>query len=430
MDMLTRGAALLFKRRDFGFLMGAQFLAQAGDGIVQSALAASIVFGGGKGFNIDAAQSPEDLIRIALLIFVPYTFISPFTGVVIDRWDRRKLLFWANGFRAVVVALVAIVGPSNLGGAPLYIAFLLTLTSTRVVLATKAAAIPATVGQENLVEANAVSQLGGALFQLVGAGIGLVGKSLFAVPPLVLLGAVVYAAGAASALLTRHTGEPRERAAFGEEVARVVRRIVEGVRMVAGRPKAGAAITTYFWLRAIWSFALFGVGLEARKLLGSDLSVAIVTGGAGALGAVLGFVSARGMRARVGTTAALVLGASFLGGAAVAVLGSIDSKIALALLAGGLGFGFFLAKISLDTLVQEALGDDFRGRAFSLYDIAYNLAWVLASVALYFSPESIPVQIAAGGVVFLVGMGLLSVWYRRAGLLVPDRELVVEPEPT
>ena len=427
MDMLKRGLALVFERRDFGFLMSTQFLAQAGDGIVQAALAASIVFGGGKGFDLDNARSPEDLLRIALLIFVPYTVISPFTGVVIDRWDRRRLLFWANGFRAVIVALVAIVGPGNLGGAPLYVAFLLTLTSTRVVLATKAAAIPTAAGPENLVEANAVSQLGGAIFQLVGGGVALIGKSLVPVPPLVLLGAVVYAAGAAAALMVRRAGEPRPRAGFVQEATRIVRSIADGVREVARRPKAGAAICTYFWLRWIWSFALFGVGLQARRLLSSDLDVAVLVGGAGALGAVLGFVSARSLLARVQTTSRLVLGTSLLGGAAVAVLGNVDAKIALAGLAFGLGLGFFLAKISLDTLVQEALGDDFRGRAFSLYDIAYNLAWVLAagSLVVFFSPARIGLLIALGGVVFLAGLLLLAAWYRRAGLLVPDERMTV-----
>jgi predicted MFS family arabinose efflux permease len=426
MNMLRRGFELLFKDRDFGFLMGTQFLAQAGDGIVQSALAASIAFGGGKGFNIEAARSPEDILRIALLIFIPYTVISPFTGVVIDRWDRRRLLLWANGFRAVVVAVVAFLGPNNLGGAPLYVAFLLTLTSTRVVLATKAAAIPVTVDADSLVEANSVSQLGGALLQLVGAAVALVAKKFVSVPPIVLLGAVVYGLGAVSAMFIKRAGEPHVKNGFMQEASRVARSIAAGIREVSRRPKAGASITTYFWLRWLWSFALVGIGLEARKLLaGNDLMVAIVTGGGGALGAVLGFVSARSLRARVKTTSQLVLAAAAVGGVSVAVLGNLDQKLALALLAFGLGFGFFLAKISLDTLVQEALGDDFRGRAFSLYDIAYNLAWVLAAgiMVIFFTSSDVGMLVSIGGVVFLLGLAPIAFWYRRAGLLTSEEQM-------
>ena len=121
---------------------------------------------------------------------------------------------------------------------------------------------------------------------------------------------------------------------------------------------------------------------------------------------------------RVRTTAMLVIGSSALAGLAVAGLGALDAKAAIVLLTFCLGFGFFLGKISLDTMVQEALGDDFRGRAFSLYDIAYNVAWVVAAVAMklwWSSLES--TLIALGGVVFLVGIVGIALWFRNAGLL-------------
>lgn len=406
--------------------MGTQFLAQAGDGLVQAALATAIVFGGQKGFDLEGARSPDEILRIALYIFVPYTFISPFLGVVIDRWDRRRLLFLANAFRAVVVALVALAGVDNVADIVLFLAFLLTLTSTRVILATKAAALPATLDGQFLVEGNAVSQLGGALFQLGGAGLALIAKQFVAVEPIVLAGALVYGGGAAFALAIKTARQERPRSAFSQEVARVVKRIGDGIREVAKTPKAGASITTYFWLRALWSFALVGIGFIARELLaGDDLQVAVLTGGAGAVGATLGFVGARRLLDRVKSTAHLVLAASFLAGASVAVLGALQLKVSIAVLAFFLGFGFFLAKISLDTMVQEALGDDFRGRAFSLYDIAYNLAWVLAAGVMKVAwSEALQGGLIAGsGVVFLLGLLGIASWFSRAGLLAgPVRE--------
>jgi Major Facilitator Superfamily len=418
--MIKRGLALLFGRRDFGLLMGAQFLAQAGDGIVQTALAKFIVYGGQKGFDLEAAKSPDELLRIALYLFVPYTILSPFLGVVIDRWDRRRLLFFANGVRAAVVLIIGLVGTGRVPGATLFVAFLLTLTSTRIVLATKAAALPATLDETSLVEANAVSQLGGALFQLGGAGVAFVAASVLPIGPIVVSGALVYAAGAIFGLLMKHAGEARARSTLGEEVARVVNNIVAGVREVARTPKAGAAISTYFWLRLLWSFSIVGIGFVARELLGDkDLAIVALTGGAGAAGAVLGFMLARRLHDRVRSTATLVLGASLIAGGAVAALGAVELKVGIAVLTFFLGFGFFLAKISLDTMVQEALGDDFRGRAFSLYDIAYNLAWVLAAAALkvLYSPDALGILIAGMGVVFLLGLGALAAWFKRAGLL-------------
>ena len=430
--MLRRGLALLFKNRDFGALMGAQFFAQAGDGLVQVALAASIVFGGQKGFDLEGAKSPDDLLRIALYIFIPYTIVSPFLGVVIDRWDRRRLLMVANAFRAGVIAVIGLGGVANLPDAVVFGAFLLTLSSTRVVLATKAAALPETLARgrprpdaasqegSSLVEANAVSQLGGALFQLGGAGIALVAKKYLDAEPIVLFGALVYLGGAIFPLFMRPMDPDRKRTTLAQEVAHVARTIAQGLREVARTPKAGASITTYFWLRFLWSFVLVGIGFTARELLADDdLQVAILTGGAGAVGAALGFLFASKLLQRVASTARLVLSASAVAGIAVTVLGALEMKLSIAALAFFLGFGFFLAKISLDSLVQEALGVDFRGRAFSLYDIAYNLAWVLAAgiMKIAWSDDSKGLLLAGAGVVFLAGMAAIGGWFQRAGLL-------------
>src|ERR671915_1621412 len=113
--MIKRGLALLTRKPDFARLMGAQFFALAGDGIVQTALAKSIAFGNQRGFDLEGARSPDELLRIALYLMVPYTIVSPFLGVVIDRWDRRKVLFLANGLRALVLGAIALAGTNAVG---------------------------------------------------------------------------------------------------------------------------------------------------------------------------------------------------------------------------------------------------------------------------------------------------------------------------
>jgi MFS family permease len=417
--MLKRGAQLLLTRRDFGLLMATQFCAQAGDGVVQAALAKLIVFGGQRGFDLEGARSPDDLLRIALYVFIPYTILSPFLGVVIDRWDRRKLLIVANGLRAVIIAIIGVMGTASVGEASLFLAFLLTLSSTRLVLATKAAALPAVLDGEFLVEGNAVSQLGGALWQLVGAAVALVAAGVVSAGPIVLVGAVVYGLGAVTAAALGQTGDPRAGTGLAEEIARVLHRIRAGLREVARVPRAAASISTYFWLRLLWSFSIAGIGLISRELLVNEKAQVAITAGAGAAGAVLGFLLAGRLRDLVRTTAHLVLAGAVMSGLAVAVLGMFDQTVALALLAFFLGLGFFVAKISLDTMVQESLGDGFRGRAFSLYDIAYNLAWVLAAAAmkLMWSQDAQGALMAGMGVVFLAGMALIGVWFTRSGLL-------------
>jgi MFS family permease len=434
MDMIKRGLALLKEKADFRNLLGAQFAAQAGDGLVQGALATVIAFGGQKGFDLESARNPDEILRIALYIFIPYTIFSPFLGVVIDRWERRRLLVVANGLRAVVIAGVAALAfaRGNFDDVPdavLFLSFLLTLSATRVVLATKSANLPVTLDETSLVEGNAVSQLGGAIFQLGGTGVAFVGKEVIGAEPIVLAGALVYALGTFFARAMNPHDPDAVKTSFGAEVSRVLKTIAAGLREVSRNPKAGAAVTTYFWLRLLWSFSLVGIGLIARDLLADDdLVIAVLTGGAGAAGAVLGFVLAGTLSVRVGATARLVVAASAVAGAAVTVLGALSVSASLAALAFFLGFGFFLAKISLDTMVQEALGDDFRGRAFSLYDIAYNLAWVLAAglmKIMWPSDNEGGALIAGMGLVFLLGIAAIAAWFRSAGLLTQP----AEPQP-
>lgn len=424
MDMIRKGVELIFRRRDFGLLMGTQFLSQAGDGIVQAALAKLVAFGGQKGFDLENARDPEELLRIVLYVLVPYTILSPFFGVVIDRWERPRLLFFSNVIRAVPVAIIALLGSGDVGDLVLFGTFLLTLSMTRVVLATKAAALPAAMQGESLHAGNAVSQMGGALFQLGGAGAAVVATSVLPTDPVVFVGALVYGAAALMAMMIKRAGEPRTtQLTFVQELGRVAANIWAGLKEVGRTPKAGSSIATYFWLRLLWSFSIVGIGFSARALLkDDDLQILIITGGAGAIGAALGFVFAAKLHDRVRTTAYLVLASSAVAGLAATFLGFLDTKISLAALTFCLGFGFFLAKISLDTMVQEALGDDFRGRAFSLYDIAYNIAWLLAagSLNVFYEQEAggnQGVLISAMGVVFLLGMGGIALWFHRANLL-------------
>jgi len=106
-----RKSLSLFSNRSFAYLMSAVFLAVLGDGIVQGALAKTIAFGGHKGFDITNAHSARDILGLVLLTYLPYTFISPFMGVLIDRFDLRKLLVLANAARAAVVAVVGVSNP-------------------------------------------------------------------------------------------------------------------------------------------------------------------------------------------------------------------------------------------------------------------------------------------------------------------------------
>jgi MFS family permease len=73
-----------------------------------------------------------------------------------------------------------------------------------------------------------------------------------------------------------------------------------------------------------------------------------------------------------------------------------------------LGFSAQASKICVDTIVQEQIGDAYRGRAFSLYDLLFNVALVTAAaVAAMSVPEngrSTPMVLVAGAGYLLAGL--------------------------
>ena len=136
-----------------------------------------------------------------------------------------------------------------------------------------------------------------------------------------------------------------------------------------------------------WGFCLFTFGLYAKNLVqggARTTSGLALVGGGGFLGGALGLVLAQKWKDRVPPIRLLI--------ASMAALGPRDDRVRLqfvslpgfaALLFVGF-FTFFLGKISADTIMQQSMPDDFRGRAFALFDIAYNLGFIVPALILSF----------------------------------------------
>ena len=135
-----------------------------------------------------------------------------------------------------------------------------------------------------------------------------------------------------------------------------------------------------------WGFGLFVFALYAKNLVqgGADkadtLSL-VLSGVMGLVGGALGLVIAQKLKDRISPIRLLLFSMFLLGGATV-VFGSLVSTLGFALLLFCGFFSFFLGKISSDTITQQSMPDDFRGRAFALYDIAYNLGFIVPAIIL------------------------------------------------
>jgi hypothetical protein len=406
--------AVPFRKRDFTFLMGSQWFAQLADGLVGAALAKLITFGGQAGFDPETARTTRDALFIVLMTFLPYSVFSPFVGVLIDRWNRRRLLIGANALRTLVLAIIIVIGISRIGDAALYISFLLILAGTRLLLAIKGASLPAVLGERDLVQGNSISQAGSALFQLFGAGVAVVASGLVDTRVILVAGVLVYAVATAAASGTRKLGYGRQAVPLGREVGRLLRDLTDGVREVARRAAAGLSLLSFLVVRSMLTLTVLATAFLSRDLIGKESTVALIAGGVGALGAGLGFVLAYVLRDRVSPTT-IVSGALIFGGAGMLAFGGIISTVGISLMAFSVGLSFFLGKVGVDTLMQQSLSDSFRGRGFSFQDLVYNLSWILPALILFLflSGSTARILLVIAGGVFLAIAVLIALWARR-----------------
>ena len=114
----------------------------------------------------------------------------------------------------------------------------------------------------------------------------------------------------------------------------------------------------------------------------------------------------------------LLLVSMVLLGAGTLVFGALVSLPGFAAMLFVGFFSFFLGKISADTIMQQSMPDDFRGRAFALFDIAYNLGFIIPALILSFvwiegDAARTRAILVVSGVVFLLLTFVIYRWSRR-----------------
>src|ERR1700745_2783583 len=87
-------------QRPLRFVFAANVISMLGSGMNSAAVAWYI---------LEATHSEMALGAFAVLQTIPAMLMLPFTGVLIDREDRRRLVMWLDAVRAVIIVTVAIL---------------------------------------------------------------------------------------------------------------------------------------------------------------------------------------------------------------------------------------------------------------------------------------------------------------------------------
>src|SRR6184192_1948785 len=94
----------ILQKRGLRYIFAANMISMLGSGMNAAAVAWYI---------LQATHSKMALGLFAVLQTLPAMLMLPFTGVLIDREDRRRLVMWLDAVRAIVILTVAVLALTN-----------------------------------------------------------------------------------------------------------------------------------------------------------------------------------------------------------------------------------------------------------------------------------------------------------------------------
>jgi MFS family permease len=410
---------VLLGQRDFRVLLGAQGLSQAADGLAQAAFTYELVIEPFK------QGTPGKILALFVLTLLPYSILSPFMGVFVDRWPRRGLLIWTNVLRAALLITIPLWSRLVPGNGESLACLLAVLALGRLFLTTKGALLPAVLHDKHLLRGNALSAGGGMLAALAGGVLGVVIAGAAPTSTPYIAAGLLYAAAAwLSGRLSDPFAHIHERAVrLTEAAGTILKELLAGLRAIWTRSAARLPLIGIFIVRTIGMFVAIAAILvikdiypEANDDAGKLSSSALALGAAG-VGAFSAAVTASFFGGRFNRPQLILAGFLVSGLGIVALGGIIDIYAVLGLTFVG-GFGTFLTKVAVDAQVQDALPDDMRGRAFALYDILYNLASIAAGLLMVtFQNVSFRPLLIWAGVGSLLVTAVMYLAMKRAELL-------------
>ncbi|GED96175.1 hypothetical protein nbrc107697_02140 [Gordonia crocea] len=356
---------------------------QAADGVFQAVLFAAIAF------NPERQASPLLMAASLAVLFGPYSLVGPLVGTLLDRWDRRLVLLWANVFRALLIVVTAGLLAASLPEPAVLGSALLVMGASRFVASGLSASLPHVTDRDSLVTVNAVFTTLGGFAAIAGLGLAaavraavggddagaaqtmLVGTALALIAAAIAAGFPVRSLGPDAARSPTAAGHRRRRA----------------LQLIAATPSVAVvfrAISAHRWAFGMNSLFLLVLANHAGVTTGLQRFLLLV--GATAVGAVLAAVTTPVLAHRIGRPQTLATAL------AVAVAGQVlllrfDPALSIGA-ATILGWAGQSVKLCGDVAMQTDIPDESRGEVFAVQDAVFNVAFIVgAAIAAITVPD-------------------------------------------
>ena len=291
-------------------------------------------------------------------------FPQIFTGMLADRFSRKKIMIWSNLLSAIAVLSLLLVNDEN-DVWLIYAISALLMALHAVFIPAESASIPNVTKENELLTANALNSATWSAALCLGASIGGFVVSAFGVEAAFLINALCFALGAlmySTITIPQEPFQPKP----GGIWTNTVGNIVEGFQIIISKPHVSRIITA----KALW--AIFGGGLVYMLvLIGDEIAFGDLAAGIGilfaarGLGTGLGPIFARYVFKNRNIWPFLLGSLVSVCGVAYIVIGFLEWSPWIAIIVV-LGHASSAINWVLSTvLLQERSDDEWRGRLFS-----------------------------------------------------------------
>jgi MFS family permease len=382
MSVTTRPRSPL-RRRSFALLWAGGLINDLGDWMLLIALPVFV-------FQLTGSALITSTVFVAEL--VPGLIAGQLAGVVVDRWDRRRILIVSGVVQAAcLLPLLAVTADR------LWIVYLVAAVQScfaRLCSPAKAALVPSLVERHELAPANALSAVADNLARLVGSPVGGLALQVVGLPGVVVLDAFTYLASsvliagvrAPSRAVPETATAPAEGRAAAVPTGGVIGRIwsewLDGVRTI-GRDHRLRAIVLIGALSQLSQgiFVVLFVVFVLDRLHGSPGDVGLIRG-VQAIGGIAGGIIVGALARRASARGFIGWGFVLFG-----LLSLTTWNLPIVTTAIGLYLGLFIAvgipgvatMTGLMTTVQSLTPPTHLGRVFATFEAA---AGALASVGV------------------------------------------------
>ncbi len=371
-------------------------------------------------------ESSRAISILTVVITLPTILFGPLAGVLVDRWNRRKVMIVCDSLRAILVCAMPLLALKTMNLIVVFVIAFFVFLLGQFFNTARLSVIPNLVESRNLLEANSFSNLIGRISTFLGMLLGglivdwqfwhriglqqtwtagfFVDSLTFVVSAVTLMFLPIAYTARAAAVAGMALPDPacRDAPANGSSgtiwdvVKRQIARVISDFREALALIRRDASIR--FVILSVTMYVLLGaailvllvpviqgarndIAVKGMRGLGSGTKGVGFVGAAGSIGLVISSIVYGFIGRRIRKRNTILGGFAILGviGCLVALSSSLLWILLLALIAGLVLSPIYIAQ---DTLLHETVPEEARGRIFSTREWFMNVSVAVCALIL------------------------------------------------